>query len=151
MAIARASLSGHFYANVLLAYCQDGHGAIYQLRFNGQTVASKLTVDRNGTIVFLKTAYDEEFRSHSPGYLLQYEMLKDLFGGGEFQTAEFYGRVLAGWTDRWSSEIRSMLHVTFYRNPWVRLTLDSLKAVRGTKGRREVSGEAPLHSEREHP
>lgn len=120
---------GQFYRDLLLAYSQDGHGAVYQLQFNGRTVASKLTIDRNGMIVFLKTAYDEEFKNLSPGYLLQYEMLKSIFEGGVYQSVEFYGRVLVGWTDRWSSEMRSMFHVTFYRQPWVRLALNALKAV----------------------
>ncbi len=136
---------GHFYRDVLLDYCQDGHGAVYQLRFNGRIVASKLTVDRNGTIVFLKTAYDEEFRSDSPGYLLQYEMFKRIFERGEFQSVEFYGRLLVGWTDRWSGDVRSMFHVTYYRHPWVRLALALLKSVRGAKGRGDPSEAAPHH------
>ncbi len=121
---------GLFYRDVLLDYCKDGHGAIYQLQFDGRTVASKLTVDRNGMIVFLKTAYDEEYKTHSPGYLLQYTMLQSIFEGGAFRSVEFYGRVLPGWTDRWSNEMRAMFHVTFYRAPWVRSVLNLLRAAR---------------------
>ena len=124
---------GHFYRDVLVAFCEDGHGAVYQLQFDGRTVASKITVDRNGTIVFLKTAYDEVHRSHYPGYLLQYKLLERIFEEGAIRSVEFYGRARAGWTDRWSNEMRSMFHVTFYRHPWVRWALDSLKTVRSVR------------------
>lgn len=131
-AVEAGNDQGLFYRDVLAAFCRDGHGAIYQLQFDGKTVASKLTVDRNGMIVFLKTAYDETYRSHYPGYLLQYKLLESIFEGGAMRTVEFYGRVRAGWTDRWSNEMRSMFHVTFYRHAWVRWALDSLKSARNT-------------------
>jgi hypothetical protein len=124
---------GLFYRDALIAFCQDGHGAIYQLQFDGKTVASKITVHRNGTMVFLKTAYDEVYRSHYPGYLLQYKLLESIYDEGAIRSVEFYGRVRAGWTDRWSNEVRSMFHVTFYRHAWVRWALTSLKTMRSVR------------------
>ena len=67
------------------------------------------------------------FQEHSPGYIMQYKILESVFQDPGFRSVEFYGRVRRGWTDKWTDETRTMVHVTFYRHAWVEPTLETLR------------------------
>lgn len=132
-AVSAENEQGMFYRDVLHSACQRGEGIIYQILFEGRAVASQLGLARNGMLVLVKMAYDEEYRSHSPGYLLQYKILESAFEGHEIQAVEFYGKVNPGWTDKWADEVRPIFHITFQRYGWVRWALDSIKRMTGAK------------------
>ena len=129
-AVSAENEQGMFYRDVLHAACQAGEGIIYQLLFEGRTVASQLGLMRNGMLVLLKMAYDEEYRSHSPGYLLKYKLLEAAFEGHEVRVVEFFGRVNPGWTDKWADEVRPIFHITFHRHGRIRWALNSIKGAR---------------------
>lgn len=118
-AVTADGVQGSFYRRALEYFCQHREGVVFELRFNGLTVASQLGVERAGMLVLLKMAYDESVSSYAPGYLLRHEVLRECFANGQTRVVEFYGRARAGWTDKWTAEIRRMQHVTFYRNRWV--------------------------------
>ncbi|SEM77071.1 Acetyltransferase (GNAT) domain-containing protein [Nitrosospira multiformis] len=120
---------GTFYRKILELFCERGEGAIYQLLFNGNPVASQICITRGGMVISLKIAYDEQFRSAAPGFLLQEEIIRHLYKNSDMRLMEFYGRVTEGWTKKWTDEIRTMFHVNFYRNVQVRSGIHFLKSI----------------------
>ena len=118
-AVSADNQQGLFYRKVLEGMCDQGEGVIYRLLFNGKTVGSQLGLKRNGMVVLLKTSYDESVKELSPGFLLQKEIIKHLFLQPNVNVIEFYGRIREGWTTKWTSEIRNMHHLNFYRHRYL--------------------------------
>jgi hypothetical protein len=117
-AVAADNLQGRFYREMLGDFCRGGEAVIYRLRLNGKTVASDLCLERNGTLFILKTAYDESVQGLSLGLLLHQEIFRSVFNDGKIRVIEFYGQ-LRDWHTKWTSEIRTMYHINFYRSAWV--------------------------------
>jgi hypothetical protein len=129
-AVASDNVQGRFYREILENFCRDGEGAIYHLSMDGRVVASDLCVQRNGMLIVLKTAYDEDEKSFSPGLLLHEEMLRDAFASGTVRVLEFYGRVRE-WHTKWTDEIRTMYHINVYRRPAIARARRAVKWCRG--------------------
>jgi hypothetical protein len=117
-AVAADNVQGRFYREMLENFCHRGEAVIYRLRLNGKTVASDLCLERNGTLVILKTAYDENVPGLSLGLLLHQEIFQSVFEERKIRVIEFYGR-LRDWHTKWTNEIRTMYHINFYRSAWV--------------------------------
>ena len=117
-AVAADNVQGRFYREMLENFCNRGEAVIYRLRLNGKTVASDLCVERGGTLVILKTAYDENVQGLSLGLLLHQGIFQSVFEEGKIKVIEFYGR-LRDWHTKWTNEIRTMYHINFYRSAWV--------------------------------
>ena len=117
-AVAADNVQGRFYREMLENFCNRGEAVIYRLRLNGKTVASDLCLERDGTLVILKTAYDENVQGLSLGLLLHQEIFQSVFEEGKIRVIEFYGR-LRDWHTKWTNEIRTMYHINFYRSAWV--------------------------------
>lgn len=84
------SSQGQFYLQLLEDYAISEQASVYQLCFNDQPIAMELCVASAGMLVLLKTAYDEEFATYSPGRLLLYLLLQHEFSQKRVQTVEFY-------------------------------------------------------------
>ena len=117
-AVAGDNAQGRFYREMLECFCSRDEAVVYRLRLNGKTVASDLCLQRDGTLVILKTAYDESVQGLSLGMLLHQEIFQSAFDGGNVRVIEFYGR-LRDWHTKWTNEIRTMYHINFYRSAWV--------------------------------
>jgi len=117
-AVSEDNVQGRFYREVFEYFCTRGEGIIYQLRLNGRVAASDLCLVRDGMMVVLKTAYDEELNEFSPAMLMREEILRKAYGSGQVRVIEFYGRVME-WHTKWSQEIRTIYHVNLFRHPWV--------------------------------
>jgi hypothetical protein len=127
-AVTADNRQGLFYREMLEDFCRDGEGVMYRLLFDGKTVASQLGLERDGMLILLKMAFDENFKDFSPGFLIQRMIFKTLFSEGKINVVEFYGPVRDGWTTKWTDEIRRMYHVNFYRHGWVVVARRFLKA-----------------------
>jgi hypothetical protein len=138
-AVSASNTQGLFYQQVLENFSHQGESVIYWLKFNNKTVAGQLCLERNGMMIFLKTAYDEHFRRDAPGYLLRQEILRTLFQEERVHVVEFYGRARDGWTTKWTSELREMFHINLFRFPWL---IPVGRAVRGLAAR-----VAPTHAQ----
>ncbi|HET9253175.1 MAG TPA: GNAT family N-acetyltransferase [Candidatus Eisenbacteria bacterium] len=136
-AVSSDNDQGRYYRDVLEALCERGEAAVFQLTLDGHVVASQLGVSRNGILVLLKMAYDEAFQEHSPGYILQHKILESVFQDSSMKSVEFYGRVRRGWTDKWTDETRTMVHVTFYRHSWVDPALKLVRSLARPRSRSE--------------
>lgn len=117
-AIAPENAQGLFYCQVLEAFCRRGEGVVYELVLDGKTIASDLCLERNGTLIILKTTYDESIKGLSPGLLMHQSIFELLYQEGRITVIEFYGR-LRDWHTKWTDEIRDMYHVNIYRHSWV--------------------------------
>lgn len=117
-AIAENNVQGRFYREVFEQFGDRGQAVIFQFLLNGQVAASDLCLTRDGMMVVLKTAYDEQFDDFSPAFLMREEILRRLFSTKDIRTIEFYGRVME-WHTRWSKEVRTLYHINYLRNRWV--------------------------------
>ena len=100
------------------AFCAAGQGQIWALKLGEQVVAVDLCIQSRGTLVILKTAYDPEYRSFSPAFLLKQDAFEQIFQEGEIERIEFYGRLME-WHTRWTEQARVLYHLNLYRWNWV--------------------------------
>lgn len=121
-AVSLDNNQGKFYADLLEAHCQAGHGRIYRLMFNDSIAAMDLCVDLDDVIVILKTTYDEAMAEYSPAMLMHQELFQSIFEAGEFKRIEFYGKVME-WHTRFTEDKRTMYHLNAYRWGWVKRLL----------------------------
>ncbi len=129
-AVGIHNAQGSFYVAILENFCANGEGGVYKWLINDEVVACNLCVQRNGTLIILKTAYAEDKKAYSPGLFMHKEMLQLLFSESNIHTVEFYGKVL-DWHRNFSDEFRQMYHLTSYRNPMVRMVRAALRTISG--------------------
>lgn len=118
-AIEPDNAQGHFYRKMLENFCALGQCRIYRYLFDDKVVAMDLCIHDDTSIVILKTAYDETYKSISPSTLMRQDEFKHLFDEHKFKRIEFYGKVME-WHTRWTIQSRSIYHVTAYRWAWLR-------------------------------
>jgi hypothetical protein len=120
-AIHPANVQGIFYRTVFEEFCRRGAGRIYRYWYNDRIAAMDLCIEGNGSIVILKTAYDESIaKTTSPALLMRQEIFKQLFDDGMLKRIEFYGKVME-WHTRWADEVRTIYHINKYRWPTLSL------------------------------
>lgn len=117
-AISPDNRQGAFYSYLMEQFCRKGEGVVFELRANGQVIGSDLCLERDGTLIILKTTYDESLKGLSPGLLLHLKIFESLFAQKRISVVEFYGRVL-DWHTKWTRDIRQMYHLNIYRHAWV--------------------------------
>jgi hypothetical protein len=118
-AIHEDNAQGRFYREMLENFCASGEGVIYQWCLDGKLAASDLCLQRAGTMIVLKTAYDEELNQHSPALMMREEIMRQVYEQGVIKVVEFYGRVME-WHTKWCGDVRTMYHVNCFCQPWVR-------------------------------
>ena len=123
------SEQGRFYVDLLENLTKTGSTCIYCLTFNGVIVAMDLCIQQEGSVIVLKTTYDESYHEYSPAMLLHQEILRLLMVGGEFQRFEFYGKI-RDWQMRLTEEVRTMYHVNVYRWAWLKRVMEKRIGVR---------------------
>ncbi|TWI62983.1 CelD/BcsL family acetyltransferase involved in cellulose biosynthesis [Pseudoduganella lurida] len=119
-AIHPDNAQGRFYAAMLAGFAARGQAAVYRYWFDRQLVAMDLCIEGEGTLIVLKTTYDETVPPGlSPTLLMREEGCRRLFDEKQVVRLEFYGKVME-WHTRWTDEIRTMYHVNHYRWPLLR-------------------------------
>lgn len=114
-AVHEKNAQGRFYHTMLKRFCRMGKGRIYRYWYNEMIVAMDLCIVDNGTLIILKTAYDENIRNGtSPALLMRQEAFRRVFERDNIQRIEFYGKVM-DWHTKWTDEIRTMYHINYYR------------------------------------
>lgn len=109
-AIRADNPQGQFYIEMLERFCRRGHGRIYRYFYNDDLAATDLCIDHEGTLIVLKTTYDEAQDTTSPALLMRQEAFQQLFAEAGMRRIEFYGKVME-WHTKWSEEIRTMYHL----------------------------------------
>jgi len=118
-AILPDNAQGHFYRKMLENFCSIGRGRIYRYWFDDKVVAMDLCIHDDAAIVILKTAYDESYKAVSPSTLMRQDEFQQLFHEQKFHRIEFYGKVME-WHTRWTTQNRTLYHVTEYRWAWLK-------------------------------
>ena len=85
----------------------------------GKLVAMDLCIHDDAAIVILKTAYDESYKAISPSTMMRHDQFQQLFDEQKFPRIEFYGKVME-WHTRWTTQSRTIYHVTCYRWSWLK-------------------------------
>jgi len=106
---------GRFYTQLLVKAAERGEGVVFEYLFDDKVVASNLCLCRAGTLVILKTTYDESIQNYSPAFLLNQDMIESLFKQQTVRRLEYYGRVME-WHTRWTDNRRTLYHVTTFRH-----------------------------------
>jgi CelD/BcsL family acetyltransferase involved in cellulose biosynthesis len=114
-AIHAGNAQGSFYTKMLEAFAKVAAAKVFRLFYGDKLVASDLCIAQAGTLVILKTTYDESQDTSSPALLMRQEAFPSLFADGALRRIEFYGKVME-WHTKWSEEIRRLYHVNY--RPW---------------------------------
>jgi CelD/BcsL family acetyltransferase involved in cellulose biosynthesis len=88
-----------FYSGLLARFVETGECEVNLLRLNGRNIAGQFCLISGGTWYHLKIAYDEEFDTFSPGFVLLEEVLSRLCEDDQVHTANYLTG--AEWADRW--------------------------------------------------
>lgn len=115
-AIHPANAQGRFYQRLLESAARRGEAIVFEYLFGDRVVASNLCLRRRGTLVVLKTTYDESIHSSSPAFLLSQDEIEHLYHEKSIQRLEYYGRLME-WHTRWTENKRMLYHLTLYRRP----------------------------------
>ena len=118
-AITEDNDQAHFYRDVMQHFCARGEGYIYRVHLDGRLIGSELYIMRNGMLVGLKTTFDESLRELSPGFLMKYLIIRQVFAEAKANTIEFYGPV-KDWHGKWATHIRPLFHFNYFRYGWIR-------------------------------
>lgn len=110
---------GQFYIQLLQNAAKHGEAVVYEYFFNEKTVALNLCIHRSGTLVVLKTTYDETIKNYSPAFLLSQDEVEQVFEQGTIKRLEYYGRMME-WHTRWTENKRTLYHLTCYRWAWLK-------------------------------
>jgi hypothetical protein len=116
-AIHPDNAQGRFYRAMLEGFCGRGAASVIRYWFDDKVVAMNLCIEGHGSMIVLKTTYDENLSSHySPAFLMREETCQHMFEEKTFDTLEFYGKLME-WHLRWTDEVRTLYHVNNYRWP----------------------------------
>ncbi|PHV13352.1 GNAT family N-acetyltransferase [Chitinimonas sp. BJB300] len=133
---------GRFYRQMLENFCALGRGRIYRYRFDDKVVSMDLCIDNGKTVVILKTAYDESYKSISPSTLMRQDQFQALFTEGQFKRIEFYGKVME-WHTRWAEAKRVIYHATAYRWSFLMALHNRINRMRQEREAAKVKEEKP--------
>lgn len=119
-AVAQGNAQGRFYTQLFERAAARGEARVHEYLFGDHTAAMNLCLLRRGTLVVLKTSYDEALpKALSPATLLREDELHHLFDGGEVHRMEYFGRLME-WHTRFTPLQRTLYHLTVYRWPWLK-------------------------------
>ncbi|MBU3070892.1 GNAT family N-acetyltransferase [Aestuariicella sp. G3-2] len=104
---------GKFYTSMIKNFMSEGKAKIYRYWYNDDLVAMDLAIHDGSTMVILKTTYDENIKTSSPGVLMHQEIFRALFESEDIRKVEFYGKLM-DWHKKWTTDIRTMYHLTHY-------------------------------------
>lgn len=105
-----------FYKDLLQKFACTSGAAVYELRIDGQLIASRLAVVDSEMLVILKTTYSERHASLSPGQVLLYYVVSQGFCEHPNKRIEFYTNASRE-QEAWSTSIRPIVHITVTRYP----------------------------------
>ena len=113
-AIHADNAQGRYYTEMMSRLAATGNASVFHYYYGDKLVAADICVYRGGTVIGLKTTYDEAEKSTSPALLMRQDMMQDFLDHARFSRYEFYGRV-RDWQTKWSDDFRVMYHVNYYR------------------------------------
>jgi CelD/BcsL family acetyltransferase involved in cellulose biosynthesis len=117
-AVTEGDAQSAFYREMLTRFAHRGEACIYRFFLGDDLAASDICIFVRGTLIILKTAYNERFSQLSPAQLMRHQFFRDLWDRDHCRVIEFYGPV-KDWHLRWTDELRTMYHLNCYRWPMI--------------------------------
>jgi len=118
-AIHPDNAQGRYYRELLEHASRRGEALVYQYLFDDRVVAMNLCLVRQGTLIVLKTTYDESIQGYSPAFLLREAELQQFHKDGQIKHLEYFGRLM-DWHTKWTDNKRTLYHLTVYRWPFLK-------------------------------
>jgi GNAT acetyltransferase-like protein len=106
---------GHFYETMLHNFAQTGQAIVFQYYYDNDLVATDLCIMGGGSLIILKTTYDESVTTSSPAMLMLEEAFNVIFTMKLVDNIEFYGKIM-DWHMKWADNFRTMYHINVYSN-----------------------------------
>ncbi|NDH53552.1 MAG: GNAT family N-acetyltransferase [Betaproteobacteria bacterium] len=110
---------GRYYRALLEKASLRGEALVTQYLFDDRVVAMNLCLEREGTLIVLKTTYDESIKTCSPAFLLRESELQQIHAEGRIKRVEYFGRVM-DWHTKLTDRKRGLYHLSQYRWPVLR-------------------------------
>lgn len=132
-AIHPDNVQGRYYRELLEQASLGGEAVVYQYLFDDRVVAMNLCLLRHGTLVVLKTTYDESIQTFSPAFLLREEELQEIFKKDEIKRVEYFGRLM-DWHTKLTDKKRALYHLTLYRWPFFKRLAEARRRKANTTG-----------------
>ena len=118
-----------FYVEALRDFARSRSAVGFQLKADGQVLASRFGIIANGIFVFLKTAYSEEHRDLAPGRVLQWLAIENVLETLQPSTIEFYTKADAD-QRQWGTSTRMISHLDIPRSGLVARGIDAARRLR---------------------
>lgn len=119
-AVNPGNVQGRFYSELMSEAAKKSGAIVYEYWLEDKLVASNLCVERDKTLIILKTTYSEQYNRLSPAFLLRLAEIQSAFTTGTTARIELYGRKRE-WHLSWTNHFRTIYHTTIYRTPLIRL------------------------------
>ena len=107
-----------FYEDLLVRLAGKGQAVVYFLKSSTEDIAAGICFIQQDVITFRHTTYSPAYSAHSPGILLQAEILQELFKGA-YRELDLEGMRENGTSPRlkteWATGRRETVHLTAYR------------------------------------
>jgi CelD/BcsL family acetyltransferase involved in cellulose biosynthesis len=107
-----------FYEDLLARLAGKGQAVVYFLKGSSEDIAAGICFIQQDVVTFRHTTYSPAYSAHSPGILLQAEILQELFKGA-YRELDLEGMRENGASPRlkteWATGRRETVHLTAYR------------------------------------
>ena len=118
-AIHPDNAQGRFYRELLEQASLQNEAVVYEYLFDERTVAMNLCLERDETLVVLKTTYEESIKSFSPAFLLRESELQEIYKQDKIKHIEYFGRLM-DWHTKLTEQKRTIYHLTIFRWPFLK-------------------------------
>ena len=116
----------NFLLGLVEAFGSNNHIQVWILRKNSIPVAYEFHVIFDNIVYPIRADYDENFKKHSPGSILEYNALKHLFE--EQYVTEYYTCADNYWyLNNWSNDLREHYTIEVFANNLKSLALYSIE------------------------
>lgn len=119
---------GRFYLDLMSEFAEDEKAACWFYKIDDDIAAVDMCIIHDHTLIILKTTFDEAFAKQSPALQMKVDMIRYYSEHPELgiKDIEFFGKAME-WHKRLQSELRDIVHVTWYAMPVIKPLKSLLK------------------------
>lgn len=127
-AITPTNQQGLFYAELMQTYAESGDAICWMYKINGEIAAVDLCICKDGTIIILKTTFVEAFAKFSPALQMKVDLIRYYSEHPDVGIShiEYFGKAME-WHKRLGSDLRGIVHETWYTGGWFKSLKKLLK------------------------
>lgn len=131
-AVSADNQQGLFYRDMMVDFAKHNNASVWYFKVSSQIAAVDLCIKQGANLIILKTTFDEQYAQYSPALLLKLDMIKYYSENPEHGVTniEFYGKAM-DWHKRLNSELRDIVHLTWYSSSFVKAGVYTFKKFMG--------------------